>query len=156
MTSGAFEYLSEEAFSKLKKDLDYLTKQKRKEIVERLEAARDLGDLSENAEYQESKEEQLRNENRIAELEDIISRAVIISKKNEVRLKVELGCSVSLKKGDVVFVYHIVGSKESDPLKQKISHESPLGRSLMGRKKGEMVEALTPTGKIVYTITEIS
>lgn len=157
MNSESFEYLSEGAYQEFKKELDCLVRKKRREIILRLEAAKDLGDLSENAEYQEAKEEQLNNEFRIAELEDILSRAVIISDKKDGRVLVELGCAVVLKKHEVedCCKYQIVGPEETNPLKQKISHESPLGRSLLGRKAGDRIEVLTPAGKIMYTIIEI-
>ncbi len=156
MSRHSFEYLSQEAFKEFKKELEYLTKEKRKEITERIEAARELGDISENAEYQESKEEQLNIESRIAEIEDILSRAVIIT-NNKNRAHVELGCTINLKRNDTEdsISYQLVGSEEANPIKRKISNESPLGTALLGKKKGEKVEVFTPAGKILYTIIEI-
>ncbi len=157
MASDSFEYLSEEAISQYKKELYYLVKHKRKEITEKLESARSLGDLSENAEYQESKEEQLNVETRIVELEDILSRAVVLRRNEKERTVIEIGCVVSLKKdgSEEILQYQIVSSGEADPLKRKISNESPLGSSLLRRKAGETAEVLTPQGKIVYVIIEI-
>ncbi len=157
MALNSFEYLSEEALSRYKKELGYLIKHKRKEITEKLESARSLGDLSENAEYQESKEEQLNVETRIAELEDILSRAVVLRRYEKEKGVIEMGCVVSLKRDGLeeILEYQIVGSGEADPLKRKISNESPLGSSLLGKKIGEVTEVLTPQGKIVYTIVEI-
>lgn len=157
MALDSFEYLSEEALSQYKKELDCLIKHKRKEITEKLESARSLGDLSENAEYQEAKEEQLNVETRIAELEDILSRVVVLRHNGKERVMVEMGCVVSLKRdgSEEILEYQIVGSGETDPLKRKISNESPLGSLLLGRKTGESTEVLTPQGKIVYTIIGI-
>ncbi len=157
MASDSFEYLSEEAISQYKKELYDLVKHKRKEITEKLESARSLGDLSENAEYQESKEEQLNVETRIVELEDILSRAVVLRRSEKERTIIEMGCVVSLKKdgSEEILQYQIVSSGEADPLKRKISNESPLGSSLLRRKAGETAEVLTPQGKIVYVIIEI-
>ncbi|MDO8555476.1 MAG: transcription elongation factor GreA [bacterium] len=151
-------YLSENAFKQLKQELDLLVKKKRKDISERLEAAISLGDLSENAEFKEAKEEQLNNETRIIELEDIINRAVIVSQDKKTFPLIELGCTVKLQKdGSEEFCeYQVVGSTESDILNRKISNESPLGTSLLGKKKGETVEVVTPCGKIRYAIINIS
>lgn len=131
------EYLSLEGLKDLQEELEELKAQRRKEIAERLEYAKGLGDLTENTEYQNAKEEQLINESRIAELEDILSRAVIISKENTAG-NIQLGSSVSLKKegGDEAEEYHLVGSEEADSFDGKISYESPLGKTLLGRKKG--------------------
>ncbi len=157
MASDSFEYLSEEAISQYKKELYYLVKHKRKEITEKLESARSLGDLSENAEYQESKEEQLNVETRIVELEERLSRAVVLRRNEKERTVIEIGCVVSLKKdgSEEILQYQIVSSGEADPLKRKISNESPLGSSLLRRKAGETAEVPTPQGKIVYVIIEI-
>ncbi|MFC1756998.1 transcription elongation factor GreA [Patescibacteria group bacterium] len=152
------EQLSKEAYQKLEEELKFLAKTKRGEISSKLEESSSLGDISENAEYQEAKEEQLMNENRIAELEDILSRAVIFSKTTKTNVEIEIGSSVVLKKttSEEVFDYFLVGSGESNPTERKISTESPLGKSLIGCKKGSKVEVLTPSGKISYTIVEIS
>ena len=149
------EYLSQEGIKRLEKELEELKGQRRQEIADRLEYAKSLGDLSENAEYQSAKDEQSMNEFRIAELEDILSRAVIIEKERSA--DVQLGSSVSVKREDSQEVekYSIVGPEEADSLGGKISHESPLGRSLLGKKKGENVEVLTPNGKINYTIIDV-
>lgn len=151
-------YLSEDAFRQLKQELDFLVKKKRKDISGRLEAAISLGDLSENAEFKEAKEEQLNNETRIIELEDIISRAVIVSQSKKTSPLVELGCIVKLQRdgSEEICEYQVVGSTESDILNRKISNESPLGTSLLGKKKGETVEVATPRGKIRYAIINIS
>ncbi len=157
MTSSS-EYLSQEAFDKLQEEVNYLTKTKRKEISKKLEAAIALGDLSENAEYEGAKEEQLMNESRIAELEDLLSRAEIVAKTAAKKGKIDLGCSVSLKKknGSKKVKYEIVSAAESNPLEKKISKESPLGKSLLGKKVGEKAKVVTPAGEIIYTIEGIA
>ncbi len=150
------EYLSQEGLEKLKKELEELTKVRRFEFAAKIENAREQGDISENAEYEIAKEEQLRNEARIAEIEDILSRAVLIFKERG-GVYVRLGSSFSLKKegGDAIDKYFLVGPEEADSLAGKISHESPLGVALLGRKKGEKVQVLTPNGKINYTIIDV-
>ncbi|MFH1979408.1 MAG: transcription elongation factor GreA [Patescibacteria group bacterium] len=152
------EYLSREKLDSLEKELEYLTTAKRREISERLEESISLGDISENAEYQETKEQQLMNERRIAEIEDLLSRAVVIDETHrKIRANIEIGCFVVLQKmeNDEPFEYQIVGSGDADPIERKISNESPLGESLLGRAKGEKVVVLTPSGKTEYTIIEI-
>ena len=150
------EYLSQEGLEKLRKELEELTKVRRFELSEKIGNALAQGDLSENAEYEIAKEEQSRNEIRIAEIEDILSRAVLISKESG-GTYVRLGSSVSLKKegGGAIDKYSLVGPKEADSLEGKISNESPLGHALLGKKKGEKVRAITPNGEINYTIIDV-
>jgi len=151
------EFLSLERQKELEKELDYLVKVKRKEISQSLSESSSLGDLSENAEYQEAKEEQLRNEQRIAEIEDLLSHAVVISDSCKKRSNVEVGCFVLVKRLRSNFEekYQIVGSEDVDPLAGKISYESPLGSALLGKKKGHTVRVLTPRGEMRYTIVEV-
>lgn len=151
------QYLSKQAYKKLEEELEYLTKRKRREISRRLGESSSFGDLSENAEYQDAKDTQLMNEQRIAELEELFSCAVVFTQTNKARMRIELGCFVVLKKENVKkeYKYQIVVSGEADPVERKISHESPLGQSLLRRKKGETVKVLTPNGEISYTIIEI-
>jgi len=154
------EYLSEEAYNKFESELNCLKKDKRKELSLRLEAAIAQGDLSENAEYEEAKEAQLNNENRISDLEDLLSRAVVLTKEENQPPPsiIEIGCLVILQKAktDETLDYHIVSPGEADVLNQKISSASPLGACLLGKKRGENVEVVTPNGKIEYTIVEIN
>jgi transcription elongation factor GreA len=151
-----FEYLTPEGSEELKKELENLKTDRRKEIAETLERARELGDLAENSEYQRAKEEQAMVESRISELEDILSRAVIIPSA-ESAANVRIGSTVSVQKedGGKIEKYHIVGSKEAEPSNGKISNESPLGRALLGRKKSEKVSILTPNGEMGYTIIDV-
>lgn len=150
------EYLSKEGFAKLKAELENLKTAKRKEIAERLEYAKGLGDLSENSEYHEAKEAQMENERRIAEIEDLLARSVVVtgaSNKNEV----SMGSTVVLNRGDSPdpLRFNLVGSEEADPAQSKISYESPLGKSLLGKKKGDEVSVLAPRGEVKYKILDI-
>lgn len=150
------EYLSEVGFLRLKKELEELKSAKRKEIAMKLEYAKSLGDLSENAEYQEAKEEQLTIEARISELEDVLARAVLIS--HQAGGTIDLGSTVKVRRQDrpEMETYVIVGPQEADPTEQRISNESPLGGALLGKKRGEIITVYTPKGEIRYHIFEIS
>ena len=149
------EYLTKEKFDGLKKELDYLKTIRRKEIAESLEYARSLGDLSENAEYQEARELQAATEERISKLESILQSAKIVDHKE--------GDTVTL--GSVVVIlrdgekgkhqYEIVGSEEADMQKRRISHLSPLGEALMEKKKGDVFTFDTPNGKMQYKVVEV-
>ena len=147
--------LSQEKFDAIKEELEGLTTKTRKEIAESLEYARSLGDLSENAEYQAARELQAATEERIRRLETIIKSAVIISEKK--KGVVGFGSEVTIcKKGDKEeHKYMIVGSEEADMREKKLSHLSPLGEALMGRKKGEKFGFKTPGGMQEYTIIDI-
>lgn len=149
------EYLSKERFEELKKKLEELKTTRRVEIAQRLEYAKGLGDLSENAEYQEAKEEQMNNEAEIMKLEDLLARAVLLS--HTVSETVRVGSVVFVKKtGKSNEQFMIVGREEADPLKGKISHESPLGKSFLGKKKNEYVKVMTPRGEMEYHILDIA
>jgi len=147
------EYLSAEGLEKLKQELHELKTSKRQEIAERLEHAKSLGDLSENAEYQETKEEQSLVEQKIAELEDIIRDAVLI--KAHRTDMVAVGSTVRVSSDAKEEIYTIVGSEEASPAEGKISNESPMGRTFLGKKAGESVEVRTPAGVVSYKILEI-
>lgn len=147
-------YISEEGLSDLEQELERLRTVTRREIAERIREAKSLGDLSENAEYQEAKEAQAANEGRIAELEDLIRRAVVI-KKREGLERVWIGSTVEVKSGMKHRIFTIVGSEESDPDKGLISNESPLGKAFLGKKVNDEVEVKTPSGTIRYKILAI-
>lgn len=152
----AEEYLSKEKFEELEKELEHLKTTRRKEIAESLEYARSLGDLSENAEYQEAKELQATTEERIQKLEGILKNAVIVdgdTKSDEVRL----GSTVVIQKeGEKeTHEYTIVGSEEANMRERKLSHLSPLGSALMGKKKGNTFSFETPSGKQNYKVVEV-
>lgn len=150
------EYLTKEKFDELKKELDYLKTTSRKEIAESLEYARSLGDLSENAEYQEARNLQTATEERIAKLESILQSASIVTDKNSTD-EVNLGSTVSIQKeGEKdIHEYQVVGAEEANMHERKISHLSPLGEAMMGKKKGEIFSFVTPNGKMNYKIIGI-
>ncbi len=147
--------LSQEKFDELKAELEKLTTVSRKEIAESLEYARSLGDLSENAEYQAARELQAATEERIRRLEHIVKSATIISGNK--KGTVGFGSKVTIrKKGDKgEHAYTIVGSEEADMRLHKISHLSPLGGAMMGKKKGDSFTFSTPNGRQEYSIVEI-
>lgn len=147
--------LTKEGVDELQTELTKL-KSERSVITERIKSARELGDLSENFEYSSARQEQEKNENRIAELETIIQNVEII-KKPRVDGKVMLGSKVSLKgNGGKNKEFKVVGTVEADPLAGKISDESPIGRALMGKKLGDEVEIVTPAATNTYKIDAIS
>src|SRR3989338_5676634 len=146
-TNGV-EYISKGGFNKLQRELEDLKTNVRLRIAERLEYAKSLGDLSENAEFDSAKEDQMLNEMRIRELEDFLSRARIISEKSNTTGAVGVGSSIVITIGQKVQNYMIVGSEEANPALGKISNESPLGKAFLGRKKGEKVKVLTPKGEV--------
>lgn len=149
------EYISPEGLEKLKKELEHLKTVERREIAARLEAAKALGDLSENAEYQEAKEAQSLNETRIAELEELLRNIVVIKKPTDMHT-VQVGATIDVDSPHGREAFTIVGSEEADPAKGKISNESPLGRAFLGKKVGDAVEVKTPLGVTGYTIRKIS
>ena len=150
--------ITKEGFEKLKTELEYLKTQKRAEASEKLRIARGFGDLSENAEYDEAKDEQAKVEVRIQELELQIKNASIIeNNKNNNQKVVSIGDTVKIKevnKGTELTV-SIVGTVEADIAKKKISNESPVGKALIGNKKGDIVEVITKIGIIQYKIIDI-
>lgn len=148
-------YVSQEGYEELKKELESLKSDARREVAEDLKRAKEYGDLSENSEYAEARQKQTVIESRIFELEEMLKNASII-KKSGTGEQVEVGSTVSVKKNGKALVYQIVGSSESNPAENKISNESPLGRSFLGKRAGEKVEVTTPSGASVYEITSIS
>jgi len=144
--------LTSEGLEKIQKELAAL-KDRRKFIIERIRAAREYGDLAENSEYEDAKNEQSFAEGRILELEEMLRRARVVAKNGTD--KVEIGSAVVLKMDGQTIEYKLVGALESDPASGKISIESPLGHSLLGKVKGEKVEITTPNGKMTCVITAI-
>lgn len=148
-------YLSAERLEELKKELVELKTVKRIEISDRLKKAKEYGDLSENAEYADARDEQDRVESRIEELEAIIKSAVIIKKATQQEV-VDIGSAVEVSRDGEIKKIVIVGSNETKPEGGLISNESPLGRALLGKKVGDEVAFKTPTGKeIGYLVTKI-
>jgi transcription elongation factor GreA len=137
----------------LEKELIEL-KSRRGEVAAKISAARDFGDLSENAEYDVAREEQGLVETRISEIENILMNTEII--KNSNGSKIGLGSQVEIKTGKKVISYTIVGPVEADPLAGKVSNESPIGKALFGKKVGDSVEITTPKGVTVYSIENIN
>lgn len=152
--------VTKEGLKKLQDELDELKGMKRKEVAERLKEAISYGDLSENSEYQEAKTEQAFIEGRILELEQMIKNAKIISDKVTTKTKdIQIGTSVTIRNktdGDDAVEYTIVGSTEADPLDHKISNESPVGKALLGKKKGDVVDVKTPAGTFKYEVVKVS
>ncbi len=148
-------YLTQEGIEKIKVELEELIKVKRPEIANRLHAAIEMGDLSENADYISAKEDQSFMEGRIQELEHILKNVVTISENNSSEC-VEIGSEVIVKEeGFEEETYFIVGSKEADPMHGKISYESPIGKSLLNHREGEIVRINTPSGFINLKIIQI-
>lgn len=149
--------LTQEGFDKLEEELEYLKTTKRKEVAERLKVAISFGDLSENAEYDEAKKEQAALEERIIKLEGMIRVAVIIDENNVDLDVITIGSIVKIydKKYEEELEYTIVGSAEANPYEGKISNESPVGRALLGKKKGESVEVTVPDGVVTFDILDI-
>jgi transcription elongation factor GreA len=149
------EYLTQEKFNELEQELHELKTVRRKEVAEHLEHARSLGDLSENAEYHEAREEQAQTEARIIQLETILKNAVIVQHtKGDT---VEVGSQVTVQKdGDAAKqIFTLVGSEEADITLGKISHHSPLGAALFGKKKGQEFEFQSPKGAVKYKIVDV-
>lgn len=149
--------VSQEKFDEIVKELEHLKTVRRTEIAKNLEYARSLGDLSENAEYQEARDLQAATEERIKKLEELVKYTTIITdgkKKNEVGFN----SKVTIKKEDNedMHEYTIVGSEEADMRVKKLSHMSPLGAALMGKKKGDTFTFETPTGKQTYMIERVA
>lgn len=155
MSNEKQTYITDEGLEKLKQELEYLKNTKRKEVAERIAAAKELGDLSENAEYSEAKDEQSFTENRVAELESIV-RSVKIIKKNKKISAVQVGSNIEVENNGKVTKYSIVGSNEANPINGKISNESPLGKAFLGHKVGEEINVEVPKGKIKFKILKIS
>ena len=152
------EYMSIEGLEKLKKELDYLKNTKRKEIVESLQKAIDFGDLSENAEYLEAKETQSFVEGRILELEALLKEAIIVPKRRQGN-SAQIGSTVlvsldSPQKGEKE-KFEIVGAEEANPLEGKVSADSPFGKAVLSKRKGNIIQVETPRGKVYYKILEI-
>ena len=149
--------LTPEGYEKLKQEIDYLQSDKRREVAERIRVAREFGDIAENAEYDDAKNEQAMLEHKIAQLEERILSARVITKKEISKDAVSVGAHVRLRdmQANKTFEYHIVGSAEADPTANKLSNESPVGKAIMGHKKGDVVEVTAPRGSLKFKILEI-
>lgn len=150
--------LTYEGVRKLEEELEYLKTVKRKEVTQKIKTALSFGDLSENSEYDEAKNEQAFVEGRIANLENMLKSAKVIDEEDITTDTVNVGATVKVKdlEFDDEIEYTIVGSAEADPGQLKISNESPIGRNLIGKKVGDTVEVNVPDGTIKYRILEIT
>jgi len=151
----ATNYITQEGLKKLKEELEYLKKEKMPVVVERIARAKELGDLSENAEYQDAKDEQGFIAGRIAELENLINKSEIIEKNNS-RDVVSVGCTIKALCGPDEHQYTIVGSNEADPSNGLISNESPIARAFLGCRVGDKVTVVVPKGEMECEVLEIT
>jgi transcription elongation factor GreA len=150
--------ITQEGLEKLKEEIEYLSNSKRREVAERIKEAREFGDISENAEYDDAKNEQALLEQRIAQLEERLRRSTVIDEKDIDTTAVMVGTTVHVKdqKSGDSQKFQIVGSAEADPTQQKLSNESPIGKALMGHKRNEVVSVDVPRGpKRKLKITKI-
>jgi transcription elongation factor GreA len=149
-------YLTAEGYQRMQQELEYLKTTVRQQLAQRLRAAIQQGDLSENADYISAKEEQGFIEGRIQELEQVLRNAVIIDHTEKKANEISIGHVVTVQEGNFPpETYHLVGPKEADPLNGRISHESPIGKALLGKKVGDEVIAETPGGTIRLKILKI-
>jgi len=149
--------LTPEGYEKLKQEIEYLRGDRRREVADRIRIAREFGDIAENAEYDDAKNEQAMLEHKIAQLEERLVNAKVIDTGEVDTSVVSIGSVVRLR--DVerkeTVEYHIVGSAEANPSASKLSNESPVGKAIMGRKKGETVEVAAPRGSLKFKILDI-
>ena len=148
-------FISADGLEKVKKELEEIKKIKRPELIKRIQEAKELGDLSENADYHSAKEDQSFMEGKILDLEDIIKNSVIIDNNQKNNGIVRVGSVVKVKNSNSEQEYTITGSNEADPINGKISNESPLGKEMMDKKAGDEFLITTPNGEIKYKILEI-
>ena len=150
-------FLTAEGKEELESELNYLKTTKREEVTQTLKQARALGDLSENSEYEQAREDQANLEKRIIEIEYTLEHATVIDKAAD-NGKVSIGCEVELKydDDDEIETYTIVGSQEADPFNNKISNESPIAAAILGKKAGDTVEVCSPDGMYKVNIVRIS
>ena len=149
--------LTKEGYQKLKREIEDLSTRRRREIADRIKVAREFGDIAENAEYDAAKNEQAMVEARIAKLEERLGSARVIEKREISKDVVSVGSKVRLRDVDAkqTVEYRIVGSAEANPAELKLSNESPVGKAIIGHKKGETIEVATPRGSLKYKILEI-
>ena len=149
------QYISEDGLAKLRTELEELVNVRRQEIAQRIHDAKEHGDLAENAEYEDAKNEQAFVEGQIQRLEALVKNATIIDGTHGTE-HVQIGSTVKVEDADGKQVFTIVGSTEASPREGRISNESPVGRVLLGKKKGDRVVVKVPAGDFTYTISKIS
>ena len=149
--------LTPEGYEKLKQEIEFLRGDKRREIADRIRVAREFGDIAENAEYDDAKNEQAMLEHKIAQVEERLSNARVIETTDVDLSVVSIGAKVRLKDVDAnqTVEYVIVGSAEANPSESKLSNESPVGKAIIGKKKGETVEVAAPRGALTFKILDI-
>jgi transcription elongation factor GreA len=149
--------LTPEGYENLTQELELLRTDKRREVADRIRVAREFGDIAENAEYDDAKNEQALLEHRIATLEERLRNARVITKKDVAKDVVSIGSKVKLRDiaAKQTVEYRIVGSAEANPAENKLSNESPVGKAIIGKKKGETVEVVAPRGAMKFKILEI-
>ncbi len=148
------QIISQEGYEKLKNEFDHLTNVKRRKIAVRIQTAKDMGDLSENAEYSEAKDAQAFNEGRIAEITRMLKNLTVV-KNGKSNGKVVMGSKVTVICDSKEKIYTIVSFNEADPMDGKISNESPLGQSFLDKKKGDKVNVQIPKGEMEYEILKV-
>jgi|SRR5579875_2633408 len=149
-------YVTVSGLEELQKEYDELLHKRRPEIVDRLSAAREMGDLSENAEYTAAKEELAFIDSRIEELETMLKQVVLIQNGHHKVQHIDLGSKVTLKISGKQEVFTVVGEWEANPAEKKISHESPLGKALLGKRVGDEIQVEAPAGTMKYTIVSVA
>jgi len=154
MTNDNTQYLSEEKLAELKQELRELREEKIPTIAKRIDEAKQLGDLSENAEYHAAREDMAWAQSRIKELGHILDNAQIITKSGGKH--VDLGSQITVEVNGKEKTYTIVGAQEADPLEGRISNESPLGEAFIGKKKGDKVDVQVPAGTQTYKIKDVN
>ncbi len=149
--------LTPEGYKKLQEEIEHLSTVRRREVAERIRVAREFGDIAENAEYDSAKNDQAHLEARIAMLEERLKNARVVTRKEIRSGEVSVGTKVRLKdmSSNKTVEYHIVGSAEANPAEMKLSNESPVGKAIIGRKKGDVVEVAAPRGALKFKILEI-
>lgn len=155
MIQNDTQFLTKEKFQELKDELDFLKTTRRKEVAESLEYAKKLGDLSENAEYHEAREEQAKVEDRILHLENILKTAKVLTDRKEDTVGIGSTVVVEKEGSSVQHKFKLVGSEEADMMQGKLSHMSPLGEAIMGKKKDDKVDVMAPKGKAQYKIIKV-
>ena len=151
------QYLTQEKYDELAKELNFLKTERRKEVAEHLEYSKKLGDLSENAEYHQAREEQAEVEDRIRKLDELLKNSSLIKAGGTSKDTVTIGTTLRLQKAgeNKSYLYTIVGSEEANLSHGKISNMSPLGSVLLGRKAGDTIKVTTPKGVVTYTIAAV-
>ena len=149
--------LTPQGYKKLQEEIELLSTTRRREVAERIRIAREFGDIAENAEYDAAKNDQAHLEARIAMLEERLKNARVVTKKEMRSGEVSVGTTVRLKDmgSNKTVEYHVVGSAEANPAEMKLSNESPVGKAIMGRKKGDVVEVAAPRGALKFKILEV-